>query len=88
MAPLWLLRAPIGAAGAVPVDGAACRATWSRLHVGAGEGTCRCFREPLETPYHGKHGVRSDRRSSYDCSKHHAHYPAVYAEPEPAKAGE
>ncbi|EMP38723.1 hypothetical protein UY3_04042 [Chelonia mydas] len=41
-----------------------------------------------ETPYHGKHGARSDHFGSFEHCKHHAHYPAVYAEPEPAKAGQ
>ncbi|EMP23882.1 Putative protein C2orf73 like protein [Chelonia mydas] len=46
--------------------------------------------EPIrgKTPYHGKHGACSDHRDSYEHCKHHACYPAVYAEPEPAKAGE
>uniref|UniRef100_A0A8C0G876 Thrombospondin-like N-terminal domain-containing protein n=1 Tax=Chelonoidis abingdonii TaxID=106734 RepID=A0A8C0G876_CHEAB len=35
--------------------------------------------------YHGKHGARSDHRHNYEHCKHHMHYPAVYAEPEPAK---
>ncbi|EMP39039.1 NHL repeat-containing protein 2 [Chelonia mydas] len=37
----------VGTAGAVPVNGAARRAFWLRCRIGAGEGTCRCFREPL-----------------------------------------
>nr|XP_048712684.1 uroporphyrinogen-III synthase isoform X6 [Caretta caretta] len=40
--------APMGAAGVVPADGATCRAAWLCLGVGAGEGTCCCFWEPLE----------------------------------------
>ncbi|EMP23841.1 Partitioning defective 3 like protein [Chelonia mydas] len=40
--------APMGAARVVPVEGAACRATWLRLRIGDGEGTCRCFQEVLE----------------------------------------
>ncbi|EMP34571.1 Ras-specific guanine nucleotide-releasing factor RalGPS1 [Chelonia mydas] len=48
MAPLQLLCTPTGAVRVVPVDGAACRVTWPRLCVGAGEGTCRYFHDPLE----------------------------------------
>ncbi|EMP29545.1 hypothetical protein UY3_13355 [Chelonia mydas] len=45
---VWFLRAPMGAAGVVPVDGAALRPTWPCLRLGAGAGTCHCFLEPLE----------------------------------------
>ncbi|EMP36780.1 hypothetical protein UY3_06058 [Chelonia mydas] len=55
MAPLWLLRSPVapsdgpmGAAGAVPANWAACRAAWPLLHVEAGDGTCCGFWEMLE----------------------------------------
>ncbi|EMP29543.1 DNA repair protein XRCC4 [Chelonia mydas] len=47
-----------------------------------------CHSALLQMPYHGKHGARSDHHGSYEYSKHLAHYPAVYAAPEPAKAGE
>ncbi|EMP24324.1 Ras-associated and pleckstrin like proteiny domains-containing protein 1 [Chelonia mydas] len=55
MAPLRLLCAPMapsatpmGAAQAVPADGAVCRAAWPHFRIGAGEGTCCCFWKPLE----------------------------------------
>ncbi|EMP37571.1 Kelch-like protein 12 [Chelonia mydas] len=46
-----------------------------------------CAMFTSETPYHGKHGARSDHRGSYESCKQHVHYSAVYAEPAPAKAG-
>ncbi|EMP25885.1 hypothetical protein UY3_17038 [Chelonia mydas] len=48
----------------------------------------RCNSALLQTPYHGKHGAHPDHRSSCEHCKHLTHYPAVCAEPEPAKAGE
>ncbi|EMP33284.1 Regulator of telomere elongation helicase 1 [Chelonia mydas] len=47
----------------------------------------RCNSALLQTPYHGKHAARSDHRSSYEHSKHLAHYPAVCSELEPTKPG-
>ncbi|CAM5143996.1 unnamed protein product [Eretmochelys imbricata] len=38
------------------------------------------------TPYHGKRGARSDHFGNLEHIKHYAHYPAVYAAPEPGKA--
>ncbi|CAM4570447.1 unnamed protein product [Caretta caretta] len=40
----------------------------------------------VQTPYHGKHGARSDHFGNQEHIKHHAHYPAVYAAPGPGKA--
>ncbi|EMP29984.1 hypothetical protein UY3_12908 [Chelonia mydas] len=48
----------------------------------------RCNSALLQMPHHGKHGACSDYHDSYEHCKHLAHYPAVCAEPEPAKAGE
>ncbi|EMP35687.1 hypothetical protein UY3_07133 [Chelonia mydas] len=41
-----------------------------------------------QMPYHDKHGAHSDHCGSHEHCKHLTHYHAVYAEPEPAKAGD
>ncbi|EMP23715.1 hypothetical protein UY3_19157 [Chelonia mydas] len=64
MALLQLLSAPMGAAGVVPADGAVCRATWLCVRVGAGEGTCYCFRELLEGDQTAN--VKNRDRSTYE----------------------
>ncbi|EMP36412.1 hypothetical protein UY3_06394 [Chelonia mydas] len=67
--------APMGAAGAVPVDGAACRDAWQHLRKGAREGTCCCFQELLER----KEG--QDSGTSKKCrSKLHKDSPRCYSE--------
>ncbi|EMP36634.1 NADP-dependent malic enzyme [Chelonia mydas] len=69
------------AAGVVPVDGTACRATWLCLSIGAGAGTCCCFRELLE----GVEALKNNNLVwSTSTSRHWVNVPHPYRRLSPA----